>query len=119
MFSSSIEGEFELIAMWNRVTLAVREGAERGVIQAVLKGVNEAQMRHRFQNRTGKLEASITDKILGWNGDTYAGSISARKKYASYVEPTHPFMSLAYLKAEAVLQREVELGIDRAQAIVG
>ena len=124
MFGADLVGEGEVREAWSRAVKAVHEGAERGVIQGVLRGVNEAKTKHRFQNRTGALEAIITDEIRGWTGDEYVGSITARKAYASYVEEgtrktrSLPFMSLAYLKAEATLQREVELGIERAQAIL-
>lgn len=144
--------EEEVSRTWTRAVAEVRVGVSRGVGYGARDGAAAARDGHTFVNRSGDLERSIQNVVVGWvNDNLYVANIVARTPYASYVEegtPPHlipgnptlsfdwkgervhfryinhpgsrpyPFMHLAYYKAERVLIKEIELGVERAQAIL-
>lgn len=149
MFTATVEGADQLASTWQRVVSTVRVGAERATGIGAKEGAGEARTHHQFRNRTGDLERSIQSRTIGWAGDTYKAEITAKMKYASYVEEgrgpvvakpgsmlrlviggrvffrksvkaaaARPFMGLAYTKCEAVMLRELEVGIANAQTIL-
>jgi HK97 gp10 family phage protein len=123
-YEVTLEGLESLAGDWVQVRAAIRAGCRRGVAFGVELGAAEAHHKHPFQNRTGRLEASIDGRVTGSNEDGTQGVIEATAPYAGFVNDgtsktkAYPFMPIAEKACEKTLIEEINAGIDDAQRIL-
>ena len=114
--------ESTLASDWGRACAVIVVGLKSAVDKAIEEGAQEARDTHRYTDRTGDLTESIGDRLISLTAYGAEGVIEATMDYASYVENgtsrarAFPFMGQAYLKAERVLEREVDIAVAGAQA---
>lgn len=84
--SVSLEDPRALADTWIGVKQAMAVGCIEAVFRGIEEAVDEAKRTHRFQNQTGKLEASIGGGLTKVTPTGAAGEMHAGEDYASFVE---------------------------------
>ena len=90
MFTVEIEGLEEVDAEWQAALADVARGMTAGVERGVREAAEQARSTHPYQDRTGKLTASISGALVSsatpTAGGEAVGVLTAKEPYASFVE---------------------------------